>query len=122
VQSFTPAAPPEPMPVPIESAPPVLSAWQRLKANLAAARTAVVTKYQEVKAAVTTTTRMLSTIMPLRRIVFVAIGVGIVAATLGYAAPAGVAAVLAGIGGVITAAVAQVGSWFRRSLRSFQPS
>lgn len=31
--------------------------------------------------------------------------------------PAGVAAVLGGIGGVVTAAVAQVGSWFRRSLR-----
>jgi hypothetical protein len=36
---------------------------------------------------------------------------------LGFVAPAGVAAVLAGIG-VITAAVAQVASWFRRSPRS----
>ena len=32
-------------------------------------------------------------------------------------AESGVGAVLGGIGGVVTAAVAQVGSWFRRSLR-----
>ena len=55
--------------------------------------------------------------MPLRRIVLVALAVGTAVTLLGFLAAAGVAAVFAGIGGVVTAGVAQVGSWFRRSLR-----
>lgn len=96
--------------------------WSRIKAKVAAARTAVVERYRLAMEAVTTTTRTLSTLMPLRRMVLVAFGVGLVVTLLGFVAPAGVAAVLAGIGGVVTAAVAQVGSWFRRSLRGIPAS
>ena len=111
-----------PAPVAAAIVPPIAadgqpSLWSRIKAKAAAARTAVVERYRAAKEAVTTTTQMLSTLMPLRRILLVAFGVGVVVTVLGFIAPAGVAAVLAGIGGVITAAVAQVGSWFRRSLR-----
>ncbi len=67
--------------------------------------------------AVTGTIRTLSVMMPLRRMVLVAVGTGAVVAALGYVAPAGIAAALAGIGGCVTAAAAQVGNWFRRSTR-----
>ena len=109
-----PAAVPVAPPIPVE--PPQPGLWSRIKAKVAAARTAVVERYRATKEAVTTTTQTLSTLMPLRRMVLVAFGVGLVVTLLGLFAPAGVAAVLAGIGGVVTAAVAQVGSWFRRSL------
>lgn len=105
---------------PIASDPSQPSLWARIKAKVAAARTAVVDRYNVAKEAVTTTTQMLSSLMPLRRILLVALAVGVVITVLGFVAPAGVAAVLAGIGGVVTAAVAQVGSWFRRSLRGSQ--
>jgi hypothetical protein len=117
IQNLAPAPAVAPATPPISSEPPQPGLWSRIKAKVAAARTAVVERYRAAKEAVTTTTRTLSTLMPLRRIVLVAFGVGTVVALLGFVAPAGVAAILAGIGGVVTAAVAQVGSWFRRSLR-----
>ena len=110
-----PAATPFVPPVSAEAAQPGL--WSRIKAKVAAAKSTIVERYRAAKEAVTTTTRTLSTLMPLRRILLVALGVGVVITVLGILAPAGVAAVLAGIGGVITAALAQVASWFRRSLR-----
>ena len=121
IQTLTPA----PMSVPtatppVETAPPTPSLWSRIKAKVAAARTAIVERYCATKEAITTMTRTLSTMMPLRRIVLVAVGVGVVAAVLGYAAPAGVAAVIAGIGGMVSALVAQIGSWFRRTKQFFR--
>src|SRR6185437_15729442 len=100
IQSFTPAMPasvPTPMPVPNEPMPAMPNAWQRLKARLAAARNVVVSRYTAARTAVANTTRMLSLMMPLRRIALVAVGTGMVVAALGYVAPAGVAATLAGI-------------------------
>ena len=117
IQSLAPASTAAPVTPPTASEPRMPSLWSRIKAKVAAARTAVVERYRAAKEAVTATTRTLSTLMPLRRIVLVAFGVGTVVTLLGFVAPAGVAAILAGIGGVVTAAVAQVGSWFRRSLR-----
>ena len=122
MQTLAPTPAAVPAAPPISSEPPQPRLWSRIKANAAAARTAVVARYRAAKEAVTTTTRTLSTLMPLRRMVLVAFGVGTVVTLLGFVAPAGVAAVLAGIGGVVTAAVAQVGSWFRRSLRGFPAS
>lgn len=90
--------------------------WSRIKAKVAASKTAVVEHCRAAKEAVTNTTRTLSALMPLRRILLVALGVGAAVTVLSFIAPAGVTAVLAGVGGVVTAAVAQVGSWFRRSL------
>ena len=119
MQSFAPAVS-TPVPTATEPAPATSSAWSRLKAKLAEARAAIVARYQTAKEAVATTTRTLSALMPLRRIVLVAVGVGVVAAVMGYAAPAGVAAVIAGIGGMVSAVAAQVGNWFRRSARVFQ--
>ena len=100
-----------------EAAPESVTPVGAAAAPVAAAKTTIVEGYCAAKEVVTTTTRTLSTLMPLRRILLVALGVGVVISVLGYVAPAGVAAVLTGIGGVVTAAVAQVGSWFRRSLR-----
>ena len=118
--SFAPAVP-TPAPAPTENAPSAApSAWSHLKAKLTEVRTAIITRYQAAKDAITTTTRTLSGLMPLRRIVLVAVGVGVVAAVLGYVAPAGVAAVIAGAGGMLSALVAQVGNWFRRSQRMFE--
>ena len=117
IQTLSPAPAEVPAAAPIPSVPPMPSLWTRIKMKVAAARSAVIERYRAAKEAVTTTTRTLSTLMPLRRILLVAFGVGTVVTLLGFVAPAGVAAVLAGIGGVVTAAVAQVGSWFRRSLR-----
>ena len=117
IQNLAPAPAAAPVVPPIATEPRLPGLWSRIKAKVAATRAAVVERYRAAKEAVTTTTRTLSTLMPLRRIVLVAFGVGLVVTLLGFAAPAGVAAVLAGIGGVVTAGVAQVGSWFRRSLR-----
>lgn len=116
IQTFAPAPATAPVTPLIATEPPQPSLWSRIKAKSAATRAAVVERYRAVKDAVTTTTHALSTLMPLRRMVLVAFGVGLVVTLLGFAAPAGVAAVLAGIGGVVTAGVAQVASWFRRSL------
>ena len=121
IQSLAPAPAAAPVATPFTFEPPMPGLWSRIKAKVAAARTAVVERYRATREAITTTKRTLSALMPLRRIVLVAVGVGVVAAVLGYAAPAGVAAVIAGIG-VVTAAVAQVGSWFRRSLRGIPAS
>ena len=124
IQNLAPAPATAPVTPPIATAvePAMPSLWARIKAKVAVARTAVVERYHATKEVVTTTTRTLSTLMPLRRILLVAFGVGTVVALLGFVAPAGVAAVLAGIGGVVTAGVAQVGSWFRRSLRALPAS
>ena len=122
IQTLAPAPAAAPVAPPITSEPRMPSLWSRIKAKAAATRNAVVERYRTTKEAVTTTTRTLSTLMPLRRMVLVAFGVGTVVTLLGFVAPAGVAAVLAGIGGVVTAGVAQVGSWFRRSLRGIPAS
>ncbi|HEY2910804.1 MAG TPA: hypothetical protein VGI99_11185 [Gemmataceae bacterium] len=117
IQSFTPATPAT-VSVPMAAASePMPTAWQRLKARLAAAKNAVSSRCTAVRNAVTNTTRVLSLMMPLRRIALVAVGAGVVVAALGYVAPAGVAAALAGIGGCVTAAAAQIGNCFRRSTR-----
>ena len=116
IQNLAPTPPAPPMEATVAPASPQSGLWSRIKAKVAAARTAVVDHYHAAKAAVTNTTRTLSALMPLRRILLVAFGTGVIVTALGFIAPAGVAAVLAGIGGVVTAAVAQVGSWFRRSL------
>ncbi|HEY2908640.1 MAG TPA: hypothetical protein VGI99_00250 [Gemmataceae bacterium] len=120
IQSFTPAAPATvsvPMTAAAETAPAMPTAWQRLKARLAAAKDAVSSRYTAARNAVTNTTRALSLMLPLRRIALVAVGAGVVVAALGYVAPAGVAAALAGVGGCVTAAAAQVGNCFRRPTR-----
>ena len=116
IQTLAPASAAAPVAPPITPEPSP-SLWSRIKTKVAAARIALVERYRATKEAVTTTTQTLSALMPLRRMVLVAFGVGLVVTLLGLFAPAGVAAVLAGIGGVVTAGVAQVGSWFRRSLR-----
>lgn len=122
MQSIAPVVVPTPAPSTTSTEPTVVepSPWAKLRANLAAARVAISERYRAAKDSVTTTMRTLSMLMPLRRIVLVAVGVGIVAAILGYIAPAGVAAVIAGIGGMVSALAAQVSSWFRRSKRMFQ--
>ncbi|HEY3789692.1 MAG TPA: hypothetical protein VGL71_12600 [Urbifossiella sp.] len=112
------AVPGTPVAMPIEVAPSTSARlWSRLKSKLASARVAITERFHTTSEAISTTTKTLAAIMPLRRMVLVALGTGVAVATIGYAAPVGFAAILAGIGGVVTAAVAQVGSWFRRSTR-----
>jgi hypothetical protein len=119
LQGLTPAPTPAVAPEAnlVEDAASKPGLWSRIKARAEAARAAVATRYRAARDAVTGTTRTLSVMMPLRRMVLVAVGTGVVVAALGYVAPAGVAAALAGIGGCVSAAAAQIGSWFRRSTR-----
>ena len=91
--ALAPAPAAAPVTPPTASEPPQPSLWSRIKAKVAAARTSFVERYRAAKEAVTTTTCTLSTLMPLRRIVLVAFGVGTVVTLLGFAAPAGVAAI-----------------------------
>ena len=93
IQSLAPAPAAAPVTPPTASEPPQPSLWSRIKAKVAAARTSFVERYRAAKEAVTTTTCTLSTLMPLRRIVLVAFGVGTDVTLLGFAAPAGVAAI-----------------------------
>ena len=105
---------------PMSAAPPGDAApqpglWARLKAKAADAKARLTARFRTAQATVAGVSRTLSAIMPLRRIVLVAVGAGLATAAVAYAAPAAVAAVIGGVGGVVTAVAAQVAGWFRRS-------
>jgi len=69
---------------------------------------------------VAATARTLSNTLPVRRIVTVAVGVGLVAAAVCYLCPHWLSAVIGGAGAACTAAAVQVGSWLRRSVSLFR--
>lgn len=115
----TPDAPPEPK-------KPGL--WTRIKAKVAAARTATVAAVAKVKTAVAAkyaaVTATVATIgaaagetLPVRRALGVALGIGLVVALACYQMPETMSAAVAGVGAACTTAFAQVGSWLRRAAR-----
>jgi hypothetical protein len=113
-----PAAAGIPVPTVVPERP---SLWSRIKARVAAVRSEAAKRYRSFRSSVTTTTRTVSALMPLRRILVVALGVGAVVTVIGFEAPTAVSAVIAGICGGITAAAAQVCNVLRRSLHGFSP-
>lgn len=107
------------------------SSWERMKAKLREWKTAVIsgvrTACTAVKSGVRTaagtvaaTARTLSNMLPVRRIVTVAVGVGLFAAAVCYLCPHWLSAVIGGAGAACTAAAVQVGAWLRRSVSLFR--
>jgi hypothetical protein len=107
--TFEPAAPTEPR----------VSIWTRLKMKLVAAKTAVAERYRATKAAVTTMTRTLAAVMPLRQILLVAAVVGVFVGLVSYVCPHGLSAIVSAIGGAIAAVAAQIGRWVHRNVLGF---
>jgi hypothetical protein len=123
------AVPAAATPTPPANARP--SSWERMKAKLREWKSAVTggvrTAADTVKAGVRTaagtvaaTARTLSNTLPVRRILTVAIGVGLFTAAVCYLCPHWLSAVIGGAGAACTAAAVQVGSWLRRSVNMFR--
>jgi len=122
------------VPVPATHTPPANarpSSWERMKAKLrewkAAVTGGVRTATDAVKAGVRSaagtvaaTARTLSNTLPVRRIVTVAVGVGLFTAAVCYLCPHWLSAVIGGAGAACTATAVQVGSWLRRSVSLFR--
>lgn len=104
---------PPPTPAEPDAAKPGI--WSRLKCRLVAARTAVTRKCRTAGTTVATMTRTVAAMMPLRKILAIGTGVGVVVGAVSYACPHTVSAVIGGIGAACTAVAAQIGTWFRRS-------
>jgi hypothetical protein len=115
----TPDAPPEPK-------KPGL--WSRIKAKVAAARTAAVALAAKVKAAVAAKCAALAATvaavgvaageaLPVRRVLGVTLGVGVLVALVCYQMPESVSATVAGIGAAASALFTQVGAWLHRAAR-----
>lgn len=120
IAGMAPAAPPTPAeppaaPPPAEPAPAQTGFWTRAKEKLKAARDAAVVRCTAATAAVAATARSLSAVMPLRKILLVGAGVGLVVGVVSYACPHELSALLSGVCSACTAVAAQVGRWFRRS-------
>jgi hypothetical protein len=97
---------------------PQPSLWCRIKANLAAAKTAVVERIHAVQRAAGRTFRQIAA-LPLAGLVITTVTVGLAAGAAAYLAPAiGVSSMVASIGGALAAAAAQAGAWLRRSART----
>lgn len=123
-----------PVPAPVTHTTPANtqpSSWERMKAKLRewkaavtggvrTACTAVKTGVRTAAGTVAATARTLSNTLPVRRIVTVAVGVGLFAAAVCYLCPHWLSAVIGGAGAACTAAAVQIGSWFRRSVNLFR--
>lgn len=102
--------------------------WSRLKAKVAAARTAVVGFAVKAKAAVaakfaavTTAVAAVGTAageaLPVRQALGVALGVGLLVGLVCYQLPESASAAVAGAGAACTAVAVQVGNWLKRAAR-----
>ena len=98
-----------------EPAPSQPGFWSRAKEKLKAARDAVVVRCTAATAAVAATARTLSAVMPVRKILLVGAGVGLLVGVVSLALPHELSALVSGVCGACTAVAAQVGRWFRRS-------
>ena len=112
----TPTLPPFVM-APSEPAIPKPSLWSRIKANLAAAKAAIVERAQVAKIFVVETFKTVTRIMPIKRIVLVT-AVGMMAGVILHFAPAGLSTAIACVAGAVAAGLTQVGGWFKRSART----
>lgn len=120
----TPAAPPVAAPPP----PTKPGLWSRIKARVSAARAAVAGAVARVKEAVVrrfviagdavvALGRATGETIPLRRVVLVGLGVGLLVGTACLVMPQTTAAVVGGIGAAGTAVSVQVGNWLARAAR-----
>jgi hypothetical protein len=120
----TQAAPPAAAP----PTPPKPGLWARIKARISAARTAiagavarakeaVVRRFVIAGDAVVALGRATGETLPLRRVVLVGLGVGLLVGTACLVLPQTTAAVVGGIGAAGTAVSVQVGNWLTRAAR-----
>ncbi len=120
----TQAAPPAAAP----PTPPKQGLWARIKARISAARTAiagavarakeaVVRRFVIAGDAVVALGRATGETLPLRRVVLVGLGVGLLVGTACLVLPQTTAAVVGGIGAAGTAVSVQVGNWLTRAAR-----
>ena len=98
-----------------EPAAPRAGIWRRVKARFAAAKAAAAERCTAAATTVTATARTLAAVMPLRTILLVGAGVGLLVGVVSYVCPHGLSAVLSAVGGAVTAVAAQVGHWVRRN-------
>jgi hypothetical protein len=114
-QNSMPSMPSTP---PVETDTSRPSLWSRIKAGVAAAKSAVVSRIQATKSAVMRTYRQIVG-LPITPIVVTTAAVAVTAGVVAYFAPAiGISSVVASIGGAIAALTAQAGDWFRRAART----
>ena len=110
-----PAPPPSPA-VPTVTKP---TWWQTLKAKVREWKDVVLDRATAAVQAVTLTARMLTAVLPLKRIALVTLGVGLavgLTALLAYRfCPPAVAAAVSGVGAAVTAAAAQATATLRRA-------
>ena len=118
-------------PAPIPAIPPEPKKpglWSRLKAKVAAARTAVVAFAVKAKAAVaakvaTVTATVVAAgtaageALPVRQALGVALGVGLLVGLVCYQLPESASAAVAGVGAACSAVAVQVGNWLARAAR-----
>jgi hypothetical protein len=102
-----------------EPAPTKPAFWGRLKAECKAAREAVACRCRSATAAVVTTARTLSAVLPLRKILLTGAGVGVAVGVVSYVCPHAVSAAVGGACAAATAVAVQVGRWVRRSAGLF---
>jgi hypothetical protein len=121
-------APHLPAPAPAAPAPKKLGAWARIKAKVAAARAAVARAMTRAKEAVirrgvvagdavVALGRMTGETLPVRKVVLVGLGVGLVVGAACLVLPQTTAAVVSGAGAACTAVSVQVGNWLTRAAR-----
>ena len=115
VRSFPELAAAQPAPPPADPAPPRPGVWTQIKAAVAAAKATAVGRVAAAAAAAASTARTLAAVMPVRKILLVGTGIGLVVGVPSYACPHGLSAVVSGVGRACTAVAAQVVTWFRRS-------
>lgn len=93
--------------------------WQTLKAKLTQWKDAALDRATATVQAVTLTARMLTAVLPLKRIALVTLGIGLavgLTALLVYRfCPPAVAAAVSGVGAAVTAAVGQAAATLRRA-------
>jgi hypothetical protein len=120
---------PAPAPAaPAAPAPKKPGAWDRIKQKLAAARAAAAGAVTRAKEAVIRRTvvagdavvalgRMTGETLPVRKVVLVGLGVGLVVGAACLVVPQTTAAVVSGIGAACTSVAVQTGNWLTRAAR-----
>jgi hypothetical protein len=120
-----------PVAVPIVQAPPPpkgLGIWAAVKAKIAAARAAaaraataakeaVIRRCVVAGEAVVALGRMTGETLPVRRVVLVGLGVGLLVGVACLALPQTTAAVVSGVGAACTSVAVQTGQWLTRAAR-----
>jgi hypothetical protein len=122
---------PEPTPVIVTPPePPKPSLWGRLKAKIAAARDMLTGAAGKVKAAVTSRYKAASDTvvavgratgetLPVRRVLLVGLGIGLVVGLACLVMPQTAAAAVGAVSATLTAVAVQTGNWLKRAARRF---